>query len=113
MIPLTPRSVVLEFSRPEIAELLAMRLRPALGDSCNVVIDDLDEAPADAVVVADDHVLSPVQCLQLAASGRVPVVLAAFPSEAAETVYRQAGARHYLGMMVDIAPLVAVLTGLL
>jgi hypothetical protein len=113
MLPPTRRDVVLHFSRPEVGQLLLQRLRAALGDSGRFFVGALEQVPPDAVVVADDRALSLARCQELADTGHVPVVLAAFPSDADEAAYRRAGAHRYLGMMVDIAPLVAVLGALI
>jgi hypothetical protein len=53
------------------------------------------------------------RCTSLAAAGMDVVVLAVMPGDAERATYLAAGAKAYLAMELDVAPLVAVIEELL
>lgn len=92
---------------------VARTLAQSLGERAEVCIGEPDPGASRGIVVTTDSTSSQRDVRRLARDGQEVVVLAAFPSDVEEGGYREAGARAYLPMVATVAPLVAVVAGLL
>ncbi len=109
MLSQPARTLVVGLSRPEVGSLVAARLRSLLGDSVRIVTDPLRHLRPGWSLLTDDRGVTPHMCRQLVDAGHAVVILSALPSASAEQTYLGAGARAYLGMLLDFAPLHSVL----
>lgn len=106
------RPIRIVASDRSLAEQLRVRLEAVL-DRAVTVLQSITETCPPAVVVATTSECSADECAGLTQAGVDVVVLAALPSTFQENSYRQAGARHYLPMSLDIAPLALALAVLI
>ena len=95
-----------------VESAVARTLAEALGQRAVVRIGHPEEEPEECILVTTDGAASPPLVSKLTGQGMPVVVLAVFPTDASEAVYRRAGARAYLPMIVAPGPLVGIVTEL-
>lgn len=92
MLERQPATVYVRGTDWVMESAVARTLAEALGQRAVVRIGHPDEEEGTGIVVTTDTAASPPQVSHLTGQGSPVVVLAAFPNDAAEAVYRRAGA---------------------